>query len=84
MPLPGATAFLGVAWLAERHHDETHLLGDADQLRSAAYDGFAFDAEQFLAGPVLQNETKVACVLNEHYGEDVLDDRFEELPSAEQ
>jgi hypothetical protein len=47
-------------------------------------DGFALDAEKFLAGAVQQDETEIARVLDEHYGGNVLDDGFEELPGAEQ
>ena len=59
------------------------LLGE-NVVIGLADDGLAGDAEELLACPVQQDEAKVARVLDEDDGRNVLDDGFEKLPSAEQ
>ena len=59
------------------------LLGE-NVVIGLADDGLAGDAEELLAGPVEQDKTKVARVLDEDDGRNVVDDGFEKLPSAEQ
>jgi hypothetical protein len=59
------------------------LLGE-NVVIGLADDGLAGDAEELLACPVEQDETKVARVLDEDHCRNVLDDGFEKLPSAEQ